>query len=135
MKSVTMTMISMTRTNLVSYEEMNKSNNDQGDLNSLIENLQSDGLIQRLNRIYFFPKLTEEELALVENKDSKFLNTFTSLDPDVARNKMELSEHNSKYVRCTCYYKTVKIDPIPYYFDYRNRRVPWFIPLQWGCIG
>ena len=115
-KSVTMTMISMRRGNLVSYEMMDfryKNNileyhvNGEltysiTDLNSIFEYLRTNVFIQVLIPTYFFPKLTEKELALVEKKDSKFLNTFTSLNPDVAT----FSEHDSKYVSCDCFYQT-----------------------------
>ena len=117
-KSVTMTMISMRRGNLVSYElmEYRYKNNileyhvngelpySISDLNSIFEYLRTNVFIQVLIPTYFFPKLTEKELALVEKKDLKFLNTFISL------NLATLSEHDSKYVSCDCFYQTFKVN-------------------------
>ena len=111
-KSVSMTMISVRRGNLVSYEMMESRYktyhfNEElrylfSDLNSIFEYIRTYGFIQRFMPTYFFLKLTVEELALVEKKDSKFLNTFTSLNPDVAT----FSEHDLKYVSCDCFYQT-----------------------------
>ena len=119
-KSVTMTMISMRRGNLVSYEMMDfryKNNileyhvNEEltfsiTDLNSIFEYLRTYGFIQRFLPTYFFTKLTKEELALVGKKDLKFLNTFISLNPGVVK----LLEHDSKYVSCDCFYQTFKVN-------------------------
>ena len=48
---------------------------------------------------YFFPKLTEEEMELVETKDKSYLKTFTSSNPDVPEEEMMISEADSKFVR------------------------------------
>ena len=115
-KSVSMTMISVRRGNLVSYEMMESRYkiyhfNEElrylfSDLNSIFEYLRTYGFIQRFLPTYFFTKLTKEELALVGKKDLKFLNTFISLNPDVVK----LLEHDSKYVSCDCFYQTFKVN-------------------------
>ena len=47
---------------------------------------------------YFLPKLTGEELELVEKRDTSYFQTLQSSDPDVNKAQMILSESNSKYV-------------------------------------
>ena len=47
---------------------------------------------------YFLPKLTEEELELVEIKDTNYLQTFQALNPDVSENQ----ESDSKFVEGWC---------------------------------
>ena len=46
---------------------------------------------------YFLPKLTEEELELVERRDASYLQTFSYLNPDVKETEMMLSDSDSKY--------------------------------------
>ena len=53
---------------------------------------------------FFLPKLTEEELELVEKRDTSYLQTFTKWsiyeqNPDVDETEMMLSESDSKYVK------------------------------------
>ena len=48
---------------------------------------------------YFLPKLTQEELELVQRRDTSYLKTFSSWYPDVDKTEMMLSESDSKYVR------------------------------------
>ena len=47
---------------------------------------------------YFLPKLTEEELELVEKRDISYLQSFTAWSPDVYETEMKRSESDSKYV-------------------------------------
>ena len=48
---------------------------------------------------YFLPKLTKEELDLVEKKDDDFMEIFASfMDADVDKAEMMLSESDSKFV-------------------------------------
>ena len=53
---------------------------------------------------YFLPKLTKEELELVERRDTSYLQTFANWvilekNPDVDETEMMLSESDSKYVK------------------------------------
>ena len=77
--------------------DLEKSVND--DLESLLEDLLLGKEPTDRVEIYFFPKLTKQELKLVEKKDKKFMNTFgTHLYADVSKADMEASESNSKFV-------------------------------------
>ena len=108
-KSVIMTRIGMTRSYLITKERMEKyckgefgqrgdSVND--DLESLFEDIRlGKEPDDRLVLTYFLPKLTKEEMKLVEREDTSYLQTFTSRDPDVSEAEMMLSESDSKYVR------------------------------------
>ena len=59
---------------------------------------------------YFLPKLTEEELKLVERRDTSYLETFGLSNPDVDETEMMLSESDSKYVHGDSYRKTFVIE-------------------------
>ena len=65
-------------------------------------------------RTYFLPKLTEEELELVEQKDPNYLGTFLwgiwNHNPDVDKSSMKLSESDSKFVRGFCWRTTFKVE-------------------------
>ena len=69
------------------------------DLESLFENIrlrkEPDGVVET----YFLPKLTKKELKLVERRETNYLETFTSSNPDVGKVEMMLSESDSKYVK------------------------------------
>ena len=62
---------------------------------------------------YFLPKLTEEELELVERRDTSYLDTFTYSNPDVEEAEMMLSESDSKYVHEFCRRNTFVIEISP----------------------
>ena len=48
---------------------------------------------------YFLPKLTKEELELVERKDENFMQTFVyKMAADVDKTEMEASESDSKFI-------------------------------------
>jgi len=107
-KSVMMTIIHMHRYGLITKEVMENyykgekyektSVND--DLESFFEDLRLGKEPNEYVKTYFLPKLTEEEMALVERKDPIYLGTFqTSFqNPDVKEAEMTLSESNSKFV-------------------------------------
>ena len=59
---------------------------------------------------YFLPKLTEEEMELVETKDSSYLQTFFLPNPDRTENEMNFSGADSKYVQGWCGRKTYTIE-------------------------
>jgi len=113
--SVMMTTISMGRWELITKERMESycmgknaekaSVND--DLESSFDNLRLGKEPDEQNWTYFLPKLTQEELDLVENRDSSYLETFfydlggpLSGDscPDVPESEMRLSESKSKFI-------------------------------------
>ena len=118
-KSVMVTSIDLERLELITKERMESyckgetylkdSVND--DLESLFENI---GLGKKPNeevKTYFLPKLTEEELELVERRDTSYLQTFSwEDDADVDETEMMLSESDSKYVDVLCTRKTYVIE-------------------------
>ena len=77
---------------------MKDSVND--DLESLFENIRLGKEPNEEVLTYFLPKLTEEELELIERRDTSYFHTFTvSWNPDVDKYEMMLSESESKYVK------------------------------------
>ena len=105
-KSVMMTSIYSLRWNLITKEEMEsyckgeKSEKDSvnDDLESLFENIRLGKKPASEAVTYFLPKLTEEELELVERRDPSYLCTFGDQNLDVDATEMMLSESDSKYV-------------------------------------
>ena len=80
------------------------------DLESLFENIRLGKEPDEAVDTYFLPKLTEEELELVERKDASFLKTFIkSSNPDVNETDMMLSESDSKYIYHWSWRKTFVI--------------------------
>ena len=85
------------------------------DLESLFENIRLGKKLNELVETYFLPKLTEEELKLVERADRKYFQTlsewvFNEENPDVDKTEMMLSESDSKYVRGVSERKTFVIE-------------------------
>ena len=106
-------------------EDQKKSIND--DLESFFENLQHGEPIPysvEHNDLYFLPKLTREELKLVERKDSNYMKTFIHWDPDVNEAEMKLSESNAKYLLAKSARKTIRIMNNKRRNPFRNRRSP-----------
>ena len=74
------------------------------DIESLLEEIQngkkSADAVRTYVRTYFLPKLTQEELKMVERKHENFMETFAMLaeDVDVNEEEMKASESDSKYV-------------------------------------
>ena len=91
-------------------EDEKDSVND--DLESLFENIRLGKEPDEYVETYFLPKLTEEELELVERRDTSYLQTFNrwKVDPDVNETEMMLSESDSKYVLCWSWRKTFVIE-------------------------
>ena len=79
------------------------------DLESLFRDLrlgkEPDGDVDT----YFLPKLTKEEMKLVERKETNYLQTFWSQYPDVPEAEMMLSESDSKFVYGTGWRTTFTI--------------------------
>jgi len=105
-QSVMMTRIRMWRSRLITKEVMEKdckgedsrkdSVND--DLESFFENVRLGRKPDELVSTYYLPKLEEEEMELVETKDTNYLQTFDFPNPDVPDAEMKLSESDSKFV-------------------------------------
>ena len=107
MRKVMVSIMDRSRENLITKEKMisyckgemleKESVND--DLDILFEAIGLGKKPTDQVEIYFFPKLTQQELKLVEKKDKKYMNTFgTHLSADVSKADMEASESNSKFV-------------------------------------
>ena len=113
--SVTLTMFFMQRQKLITKEIMesyckgkeNERDTINDDLDSLFENMKLGKRQHERVYTYFLPKLTEEEMKLVERKDPTYLESFYHGDSaDVTEAEMELSESNSKYVEGQCFRRT-----------------------------
>ena len=117
-KSVMVTRIFLWRWKLITKEEMEsyckgeKDDKDSvnDDLESLFENIRLGKEPDEDVDTYFLPKLTEEELELVERRDTSYFQTFALTNPDVDETEMMLSESDSKYVRGCSSRKTFVIE-------------------------
>ena len=107
-KKVMVTIIDMWRYNLITKEKMENYCNGKefrkesvnDDLEKLFEDIQLGKKPDDHVETYFLPKLTKEELDLVERKDEDFMHTFTvGMDADVNKAEMMLSESDAKFVR------------------------------------
>ena len=120
-KSVMVTSIHSRRWELITKEKMesyakgkeNEKDSVNDDLESLFEDIQVGKEPDEWIETYHLPKLTEEELELVERKDTRFLRTFYSPNPDVDETEMKLSESESKYVKGLCWRRTFGIENSP----------------------
>ena len=126
-ESSILTMVDMTRLNLVTTEKVKEaaegnlkneyrwkfyegSIND--DLEGFLTNLQNqeeveDGVVWS----FFTPKLTNEEMKLVEERNQEHLKTYErhydSRNPDVDPEEMKKSASKSKYVHVQCRRRTM----------------------------
>ena len=80
------------------------------DLESLFENIRLGKDPDERASTYFLPKLTQEELELVQRRDTSYLKTFSSWYPDVDKTEMMLSESDSKYVKGVAWRQTFVIE-------------------------
>ena len=121
-QSSILTMLSMVRRNLVTKETVKKAaegklKNDKSwedyegsindDLENFFLNLQNKNEIKQEGVLSFFtPKLTNEELRLVQEGNVEHLKTyflhFDGLNPDVDVEEMNKSDSKSKYVHGHC---------------------------------
>ena len=88
-------------------ERLKDSVND--DLESLFENIRFGKEPDEDVGTYFLPKLTEKELELVERRDTSYLQTFLSPNPDIDETVMMLSDSDSKYLRGFSFRRTFVI--------------------------
>ena len=120
-KSIMFTFIYMKQNKLITTEKMKSfcrgernlhriSIND--DLEIFFEDLQQGHKAIYSNETYFLPKLTEEEMELVEIKDPNYFQTFydvvygDSNNPDVNKGEMEMSQSESKFLYADCRRRT-----------------------------
>ena len=123
LKEVMMTILRMERKNLITKEKMEsfcegkklRKESVNEDLESLFDRIRlgKQPEVEEV-RTYFVPKLTEEELELVERKDPDYLGTFSwtiqNYNPDVDKTEMKLSESDSKFVQGFCLRITLKFE-------------------------
>ena len=118
MKSVMVTVLWMRRWELITTEEMENFCNGKklqeysvnDDLESLSKDLRLGKEPDDYVKTYFLPKLTEEELQLVEREEPNYLKTFTHPYPDVDEGEMMLSDSDSKFVRGHGWRRTFTIE-------------------------
>ena len=118
-QSAVLTTLVMTRKNLISKEKseqaadgklnnhpfwktFNGSIND--DLDSFVNNLQnSEDIDYEYVQSFFHPKLTKEELKLVEQKNREHMLTYgLGLAADVSVKEMKKSDSKDKYIHFCC---------------------------------
>ena len=107
-KRVLVTRIHMHRKRLITKEVMenfckgkedSRKESVNDDLERLLEDIRLDKELVGLVHTYFLPKLTKEELKLVERKDYDFMHSFwDKMGADVDKSEMMLSESDSKFV-------------------------------------
>ena len=117
-KSVMVSIFSMGRRHLITKEKMEsfckgkevqkESVND--DLEICFEHIRLGLQEYSSSDTYFLPKLTEEELLLVETRDENYMKSFHYCDADVEKAEMKLSKSDSKFVRGLCYRRTFTIE-------------------------
>ena len=125
-KTVLFTIIYMEKEKLITQEQMRSyCRGEQSsrpisvneDLEAFFEDLQlgkdtsNDDVLA-----YYLPRLTEDEMALVEAKDPKYFQSFStsvlgdSKNPDVAEYVMKMSESESKFALGKYNRKSIKIE-------------------------
>ena len=118
-KKVMVTSIRMSRYRLITKERMenfcNGKEDEKDSVNDDLENLFNDIQLGKKPDdnlgIYYLPKLTKEELDLVERKDEDFMNTFgLGMNADVDKAEMLLSESDSKFVLGDCWRHTYTVE-------------------------
>ena len=125
-KTVMLTIIYMTKEKLITQEQMksycrgeqsSRQISVNEDLEAFFEDLQlgkhksNDDVLA-----YYLPRLTEDEMALVEAKDQNYFQNFSishlkhSKNPDVPEYVMKMSESESKFALGKCNRKSIKIN-------------------------
>ena len=96
-------------------EYAKRSVND--DLNSFFEDLRHGKQPKPLAHTYFLPKVTDEEMIFIEEKDPFFFKTFMFVEnANIDEAEMKLSESKSKFVQATGFRATELIENN----DYQN---------------
>ena len=120
-----LTQLSMWRWKLVTTETVKKAyqgklKNDEywkdyegsihDDVETFFNDLQDRKNIKNENvRTFFTPKLTEEELKLVEQRNEQHLSTYAHPYPDVDAKEMKKSDSSSKFVHGRCGRRTIPL--------------------------
>ena len=109
LKSVMVTNIVMRRSRLITKEKMDsyykgkqpETDSVDDDIESFFEDLRLGKEPNDEAMTYFLPKLTENELELVERTDPCYLGTFmvSGRMVDVEKAEMKLSKSDSKFVK------------------------------------
>ena len=108
------TMICMMRWKIITQENMEnlcrgqetRKDSVNEDLESLFEDLRLGKEPDEDNETYFLPKLTEEELELVEKENLTFLRSFYHRAPEVPKAELMFCKSDSKYVDGIAWRKT-----------------------------
>ena len=130
--SAVLTKLVMCRFKLVTKETVKKAykgemkndkdwNNEEGSINDDLENFFINNIMQDQNSYYeekidsfFTPKLTEEEMKLVEERNENHLRSYIDhsllgLNVDVNVHELKRSNSRSKFVHVYCYRKTEQL--------------------------
>ena len=123
-KSAMITRVWMERRNIITKETMENYTkgtlaNANGwdresvgdDLHSFCQRLQDGKQNEEQVRTYFLPKLTHEEMKLVEMQNENYLDSFVlGFGADVDEKEMDASESKAKFARVQCNRKTFMIN-------------------------
>ena len=146
-ESIYLTVLYMDRKNLITKEKQKqaysgKLKNDEewkqyeGSINDDLEsflNSLSNGIEikEEIVESFLIPKLTKEELKLVEEKDREHMKTYKwDLKADVDVEEMKKSDSKDKFVHCWCrretYHLTVEADSWRKWYDEQGIARDWF---------
>ena len=110
------------------WENFHGSINDDLEL-FLDKILKNEKIDDEMVRSFLLPKLTDQELKLIEDKDEDYLKTFSEYifggeNPDVDKEEMKKSNSKDKYVHCRCWRRIIKGSPdrSPFNFQIHKRR-------------
>ena len=118
-QSVIVTSFYMWRNKLVTKEKTesffngkeNEKHSVNDDLDSLFENFRLEKEVDDELYTYFLPKLTVEDLNLVELRDHSYFQTFLgSNGADVEEREMKRSKSDSKFAHACVYRKTFTLE-------------------------
>ena len=122
LKNVMMTIISMKRVRLITKEKRDEyclgnvhsreKKSFNCDLESLLEQIRLGQTPEYNIQTYFMPRLTEEEIELVERKDDEYMKTFSNSQPDVTEAEMKISQSDSKFCLTACSRTTITVENI-----------------------
>ena len=89
-----------------------EKNSANEDLETFFKNVRHGNKLDSNIHTYFLPKLTEEEMELIEKKDPKYLTTLRSPYPIKQVSVVDVPTKNAtpEYVECLCYRSTVAIE-------------------------
>ena len=115
MKRLMVTSMSMSRFRLITKEKrdelyLGRKEMYKGSINDSIEtllgNIRLGNQPNEILNLYFTPRLTDEEMQLIERKDPVYLQTFSNKYPDLDDWSMKNSESDSKFCYTFCQRET-----------------------------